>query len=180
MNDKQLATLIMAQILPAMQADSELSGVKLARNFQSRQQGANSSPYAYFFKVGDRRYGSPARTEVYNELTGLFTHTETQQYESTYQFSAWIPQDPANVTSLTESDILNAVSGIIQSDAILAAFQAQGVGILRVTEVRNPYIVDDHDQFEAVPSFDVILTYKRARVSTTPAVVTYEANVSRV
>ena len=180
MNDKQLAALFMAQLLPAMQATSGLSGVKLARSFQSRQQGANSSPYVYFVKVGDHRYGHPERKDEYAAGSGDFTHTEIQQYESTYQFSAWVPQDPKDVTGLTESDILNIVSGIMQSDAIISAFNAAGVGILRVTDVRNPYIVDDHDQFEAVPSFDVILTHKRTSVSTIPAVATYESNFGRV
>ena len=180
MNDKQLAALFMAQLLPAMQATSGLSGVKLARSFQSRQQGANSSPYVYFVKVGDHRHGSPARKDVFDAQANAFTHTEIQQYESTYQFSAWVPQDPKDVTGLTESDILNVVSGIMQSDALLAAFRAQGVGILRVTDVRNPYIVDDHGQFEAVPSFDVTLTYKRTSVSTIPAVAAYDLNLSRV
>lgn len=180
MNDKQLAALFMAQLLPAMQATSGLSGVKLARSFQSRQQGANSSPYVYFVKVGDHRYGHPERKDEYAAGSGDFTHTEIQQYESTYQFSAWVPQDPKDVTGLTESDILNVVSGIMQSDALLAAFRAQGVGILRVTDVRNPYIVDDHDQFEAVPSFDVTLTHKRTSVSTIPAVAAYDLNFGRV
>lgn len=180
MNDKQLAALFMAQLLPAMQATSGLAGVKLARSFQSRQQGANSSPYVYFFKIGDHRYGHPERKDVFDAQAGTFTHTEIQQYETTYQFSAWVPQDPKDVTGLTESDILNVVSGIIQSDAIISAFNAAGVGILRVTDVRNPYIVDDHDRFEAVPSFDVILTHKRTSVATIPAVTTYESNVSRI
>lgn len=180
MNDKQMAALFMAQLLPAMQATSGLAGVKLARNFQPRQQGANSSPYVYFVKVGDHRYGSPQRKGVLDSQANTFTHTEIQLYESTYQFSAWVPQDPKDVTSLSESDILNTVSGIIQSDAMLSAFNAAGVGILRVTDVRNPYIVDDHDQFEAVPSFDVTLTHKRTNVSTIPAVVTYESNFGRV
>ena len=180
MNDKQLAALFMAQLLPAMQATSGLSGVKLARNYQSRIHGANSSPYVYFVKTGDHRHGSPARKDAYDPQTGDFTHTETQQYETTYQFSAWVPQDPKDVTGLTESDILNTVSSIMQSDAILSAFSAAGVGILRVTDVRNPYIVDDHDQFEAVPSFDVTLTHKRTSVSTIPAVATYESNFGRV
>lgn len=175
MNDKQLAALIMAQVLPAMPA-----GVKLARNFQPRQHGASNTPYVYFVKIGDHRHGTPARKDTYVELTADFAHTETQVYETTYQFAAKVPQDPANVTELTESDILNAVSGIIQSDAILSAFQAQGVGILRVTDVRNAYVESDRDQFEAEPSFDVVLTHKRQIASTIPAVVTYEANLSRV
>lgn len=180
MNDKQMAALFMAQVKPALQATPGLESVKLARSFQARQQGASTAPYVYFFKVADHRHGSPARKGVFNESTGLFTYTETQKYETTYQFSAWIPQDPKDVDALTESDTLNMVSGIMQSDEIIAAFKAQGVGIFRVTDVRNPYILDDRDQFEAVPSFDVVLTHNRTRATTLPAVVAYEAKISRV
>lgn len=115
------------------------------------------------------------------DITGLvFDHADRQLYESTYQLSAWVPQDPASVNALTESDVLNIVSGIMQSDAIIAAFRASGVSLLRVTEVRNPYIVDERDRFEAVPSFDIVLLHHRETVSTLPAVVTYEANINRV
>lgn len=180
MNDKELNTLFTSQLLPAMQADIRLNGVKLARNFQQTQQGASTSSYVYFVKIGDHRYGHVARKDVLNLSAADFAHSETQVYETTYQFSAWVPQDPKDVTQLTESDILNIVSGIMQSDTTLAAFQAAGVGILRVTDVRNPYIVDDRDRFEAVPSFDIVLTHKRKTVSTIPAVVTYESNLGRI
>jgi hypothetical protein len=180
MNDKQIAALFMAQLLPAMQANPDLTGVKLARNFQPRQQGANSSPYVYFVKLGDKRYGHTARRDKYDPAAQALKHTELQAYLSTYQFSAWVPQDPRDVTGLTESDILNIVSGIMQSDAIISAFQAAEVGVSRVTDVRNPYIVDEHDQFEAVPSFDVVLSHKRQNVSAIPAAETVEFNVRRV
>lgn len=180
MKDKELAALFMAQLLPRMQAHPDLYGVGLARSYQQTPQGAASGPYVYFVKLGDRRYGHVERREEWNAATSTFDHHETQQYETTYQLSAWVPQDVKDVTSSTESDILNAVSGIMQSDSLLSAFRAAGVGVLRVTEVRNPYIVNDQDRFAAVPSFDVVLTHKRTSVSTLPAVVTYEANVSRV
>ena len=180
MNDKQLNALFMAQLLPAMQAQPALAAVGLARNFQPTQQGAATGPYVYFFKIGDHRYGHTKRADVWDDTAQTFTHTESQRYETTYQFSAWIPQNPKDVTSLTESDILNIFSGIMQSDAIISAFQAQEVGIIRVTDVRNPYIVDERDRFEAVPTFDIVLTHERKTVSTIPAVVTYDANVSRV
>lgn len=180
MNDKELNTLFMGPLLTAMTADIRLNGVRLARNFQQTQQGATSGPYVYFVKIGDHRYGHPGRTDVWDSVESVMRHTELQTYETTYQFSAWIPQDPTDVTGLTESDILNIVSGIMQSDAILSAFRAAGAGVLRVTDVRNPYIVDDRDRFEAVPTFDVVLTHKREVIATLPAVVTYDANVSRV
>jgi len=180
MNDKQIFTLFRSLLLPAMQADTNLAEVELARNFQARQQGASSGPIVYYFKVSDRRYGHPKRRDVWNSTTGRFDSVDDQQYQSTIQFSAWIPQDPANVSGLTESDILNMVSGIMQSDAMLSAFRAAGVGILRIADVRNPYIVDERDRFEAVPTFDIDLTHTRTRATTTPAVVAYEANISRV
>lgn len=181
MNDKQLNTLFMSHVLPAMQAHPDIPTVKLARNFQQRQQGAASAAYVYFVKIGDHRHGHPKRSDVYNATTGLFDHVETQTYETTYQFSAWVPQDPSDVTALTESDTLNIVSGIIQSDAILAAFSAAGVGVLRVTDVRNPYIVDDRDRFEAIPTFDIVLTHQRqTAVATLPTVSTYSTSVHQV
>lgn len=180
MQDKEINVLFMAQLLPAMQAIPSLYGVKLARNYQQTQQGATTEPYVYFFKFGDRRYGHTKRREVWDTIAGTFKHQEEQQYETTYQFSAWIPQDVKNVTSLTESDILNTVSGLMQNDALMAAFRIAGVGILRVTEVRNPYIVDDRNRFEAVPSFDIVLTHKRTSVSALPAVATYDSIISRV
>lgn len=180
MNDKEINALFMAKLFPAMQAQPDLYGVKLARNFQQTQQGAASNPYVYFVKIFDHRYGHVERREIWDNDAGDFRHEESQQYETTYQFSAWVPQDSKDVTSLTESDILNLVSGIMQSDALINAFRAAGAGILRVTDVSNPYIVDDRDRFEAVPTFDIVLTHKRIIASTTPAVVAYEANINRV
>jgi hypothetical protein len=180
MNDRQLFKLFMSSVLPLVQATDGLAGVKLARNFQPRQHGASTSPYVYFSKLGDHRHGHPNRKGVWDEGRGVFEYTETEQYETLVQFSAWIPQAGTDPDELTESDILNAVSGIIQSDEILAAFRAQGVGVLRVTDVRNQAIVDERDQFATVPTFDVTLTHKRTRVSTIPAVATIEANLGRV
>ena len=58
----------------------------------------------------------------------------------------------------------------MQSDATRAILNASGVGILRVTDIINPYFVDDRDNFEASPSFDFVLTYQNVRVSTSPQI----------
>lgn len=180
MNDKQIAALFMSELLPRMQAQPDLAGVALARKYQPRQQGAATGPVVYFFKVGDHGHGSPKREEIINGAGVIFNQTQRQLVETTYQFAAWIPQDPANVAALTESDVLNIVSAIMQSDALIAAFRAAGVGIQRVTDIRNPYFVDERNRFEAEPSFDIVLTHYRNLSSTLPAVDTFEANISRV
>jgi len=180
MRDMPLNQLIMAQLGPLMAADPDLAGVQLVRNFQPLPAGATTGPTVYFVKITDKRYGSSKRKDVWNIPDEQFDHAEIQTYETSYQFSAWIPQDVADPDRLTESDILNIVSGIMQSDTILQAFRAAGVGVIRVTEVRNPYEVDDRNRFEAVPSFDIVFTHTRERVTTLPAVVTYDARISRV
>ena len=186
MTDKELEALFVARLDAMMPEDPVLSvipGLTVAAGFQTRQQGKNDDACVYFFKIGDKRYGWKASKNTFvapvpPDPVGTMTHTETQLYESTFQFMALAPQGPDSVT--TESDILNLVAGIIASDANLAALQAQGVGILRVTDVRNPYFTDDRDRFVASPSFDVVFTHKRVRVSTDPVLVKYDAAVFRV
>ncbi len=178
MNDKELTALFVAQLGPLVRAQPGLEAVTFARNFQSRPQGVATGPIVYFFKVTEKRHGSPKRRDVIN-LDEEFDHSQLQLVEATWQFDAWIPQDPRIASELTESDVLSIVSGIIQTDTILQIFRDAGVGVQRVTEVRNPYIQDDRDRNEAIPSFDIVLTHYRTLVSTVPAAVTYEANTYR-
>lgn len=180
MNDKALFTLIRTTLRPLAQAQPGLASLQFARAFQPRAEGTPKGPAIMMFKVGDKRYGWPARHDQYNEAGVIFSHELRQQVETTIQFDAWIPQDPADTSGLSESDVLHTVSSIIQSDEVIATFRAAGVGLQRVTEVRNPYIVDDRDRFEAVPSFDIALTHYRVLSSTVPAVDTYDANIHRV
>ncbi len=178
MTDREILALIVAQVGPLARLQPGLAAVQFARNFQARPQGVASGPIVYFHKVGTKLYGSPKRRDVLN-VSGQFDHTQRQLNEDTWQFDAWVPQDPRDVAGLTESDVLTIVSSIIQTDTVIQAFRAAGVGLQRVTEVRNPYIQDDRDRNEAVPSFDIVLTHYRNLVTTVPAVVTYEANIYR-
>lgn len=180
MNDKELFALMRSTALPMIQVQPGLSAVAMSRKFQPRQQGAASGPIVYFVKLFDHRHGSPKREDLIDGSGTIFGHTERQLMESTFQLTAWIPQQPEDVTALTESDVLNIVSAIMQSDALIGVFWDAGVGIQRVTDVRNPYFTDDRDRFEAEPSFDIVFSHYRNLVSTLPTVDAYEANINRV
>jgi hypothetical protein len=103
-----------------------------------------------------------------------------QVYEQRYQFMALVPQRPADPMALTASDVLDITAGILGSDACRAALQAQGVGILRITDVRNPYFTNEGNRFEADPSFDVVFCHTRTLESIVPKVETYDLRVTRV
>ncbi len=180
MNDKDLFALFVQHLLPALRTRTGVSTLVLARSYQPEQQGSVQVPSVYFFKIADRRHGHTQRSTAYNEGTGLFDTNDVQVYESTFQLSAWAQENTNSVTSLTNSDILNVAAAIVQSDDFLNKFRLAGVGVLRVTDVRNPFIFNEQARFEAVPSFDVVLTYERELVLTTPAVETYETDIKRV
>lgn len=169
MNDNDLIELFLPIITDGLTANG-YSGVTVQQNYEPTMQGINSGPTVYFFKVGDHRYGFTKREDVLpSPDSPIFTHTETQQYETTFQVSALVTEDVNNI-SYTASDLVNIVAAILGSDNARNIMQDQNVEILRITEVRNPYFIDDRDRYEADPSFDFTLTYLRAIIATTPIV----------
>lgn len=168
MTDNELIELFLP-IINAGVASLGYEDVIVQQNYEPTMQGINSGPTVYFYKISDHRYGFLQRTDVWNERDSAFVHTESQQYETVFQVSALVTQDPANI-SYTASDLVNDVAAIMQSDNTRNILAASQVFIERVSEVRNPYFIDDRDRYEASPSFDFTLTYHRAIISSTPIV----------
>ena len=161
-------------IITTESSDSLVTGtatsIAIKQSFQPVQQGANSMPTLYLNKVGDYRRGMPYRASVWDAVNNIETYTELQQYETTFQITAWATQDPSNVNSLTASDLANYAAYVMQSDGAIFAYQALGVGIMKIGDVRNPYFSDDRERFEASPSFDFTLTHKQTIILTTPVI----------
>lgn len=165
MKDNQLIKLIF-DVLEGQQAISGIPDIEFAQAYQPTQQGVNSVSTAYLFKVGDVRIGLPLCEDKWDTDTQIMVHTETQVYQTTFQLSALSIQDPTiGEAQLTASDIVNACAYIMQSQATVEQLIAADVGILNVKEIRNPYFVDDHENFEANPSFDFTLTHKQIVIS---------------
>jgi hypothetical protein len=171
--------------------------VPVLQAYQPTMQGVNTAPALYIHKIGDRRVGSPRRNSkwvtTYSQLAtesdqGIATesgigiaadgtqqssmvHTETQRYETTFQLSALATQDPSTPMQLTASDLVNFAAAVVQSDAFIEAIEAQGVGVLKIFDIRNPYFTDDRGQFEASPSFDFVLCHNQTLISQVPVLI---------
>ena len=167
MLDNALIQLIISTII-AGETIAGITGTPIKQAFQPTNQGVNTGPTAYLYKIGDHRYGSVQCSDVWNQTSSTIVHTEIEQYETTFQISALATQNPATPTQYTASDILNLIASILQSQVTIATFEAQGMGILRVADVRNPYFLDDRQRYEANPSLDFVLTHKQIITSTTP------------
>lgn len=180
MNENQLMRLIIDALEAGAEQRIPEMKMKIKRAYQPTQQGAEKGPTWYCHKMPDRRYGHLQRTDVWDEVNERMVHTESQKYESDFQVNAMFKANPADIRAYTASDLANIAASIMQSDATIALFRDKKVGLLRITEVRNPYFLDDKDQNEESPSFDFTVTYDRVAVSYTPVVTTTEFNVQRV
>ena len=179
MLDNELIKLF-REIVLAQEAAAGIKGTPIKQAFQPTQQGVNTKPTAYFHKVGDRPVGCPHRKDEWDDGAKKLIHTETQQYETTFQISTLATQDPNTPEQYTASDVLNLIRYILQSTKTIAEFQANGVGIYRVAEVQNPYFLDDHHRNEASPYLRFTLTHKQIISSDMAAIATYEAQILTV
>lgn len=168
MTDSQLAALV----ITALRAGGVAAPMPIKQNNQPSTRGRPSGPCVLFEKIMDRRYGSTQRTDAPDpdEEFGVL-HVETQVLHTTFQINALAEPVGADgeppVT--TASDLVNLAAAAIQSDAAIAHLLAQGVGVFRVTDVRNPAFMNDQGQFERVPSFDFVLTHDQIMISKAPA-----------
>jgi hypothetical protein len=178
MQDNALIQLISPLITSALIADG-YTGVILAQSYQPTQQGVSRLPMVFMQKIYTHRYGWGRSYTKWNPLTLQEELNEDQWIETTFQFSALVTQSVQTPNQYTASDLANEVAAIVQSQAFQVALMAQNVGILRVSEIRNPWFQDDRDQFEALPSFDLVLSSLQTRLSTVPVVSSFIINVHR-
>jgi len=176
-NLNDIMTAVRAVLVP------KLPGVSVVQANQPTIEGREDGPAVLLYHIGDRRYGWTKRQDTPDLIDPLvMVHTETQFYETRIQVGALGPQPSATQVppTTTASDLVNTAAGILQSDAAIAALRVSGLAVLRVTDVRAPYMQNDRDQYEAVPSFDLVVTHEQVMVSTLPAAVVGELRMARV
>jgi hypothetical protein len=183
MTDNELLTAVIATLRVGYANLTTDYGVTVQQSYQPTHQGMPFGPTLTLHKIGDRRYGFLKRRDVYNAMhvPADFDHEEVQQYETTFQASGIFEQTASDTTGWTASDVANYGAAILQSDWGRLELQKSGIGILRVTDVRNPPMpTNQADEFEFVPNFDFVLTHKQTIVTATPAVTAEELRIRRV
>jgi len=136
---------------------------------QPTMQGINTNPTVYFYKVHSNRYGFLGRNDAWDSVSSTMIHSESQYFESTWQFQALYLQNPSTPDQFTASDLIQEISDILQSDSTRTTLNNSNIGILRITDIVNPYFVDDRDNYEAIPSFDIVFQYQNIRTSVDPS-----------
>lgn len=176
MKDNQLIDVLATKIEAAVAAAGWAFTV-LQKN-QPTQEGIPEAGSVWFEKISDYKYGSMKKSCVYRSQTNDFLETNTQVMETTFQISAFVIQDVSNLNLPTASDALNHVCLYLQSFQTIEALKQLGVSTMRVTDLRNPFFIDDNERFEGNPTFDIVLQHERTVEFITPAVSKVEGSPS--
>lgn len=148
----------------------DLAGYVVVQKPQMTQEAPPVEPTVFFQKLFDQPRGWAGAFDRYNETDGDFDHTEEQLVDTTFQISAFVPQDVTNVTMPTASDVVNFLKMYIQSRHTIALWQQSNVGQMRVSDVRNQTFEDDKTLFEFNPNFDLVLQHNSSITLKTPRV----------
>lgn len=177
-----------------------ITNVTVQQSLQPTQQGVPSGPTAAVFKVADKRYGFLKRKDVWVPIQGApfsngfsdgfpvnnpnspgyMGHEESQWMESTFQITCLVPQITGATRQMAAADLADACANALQSDAGRAILREEGVGVLRVTDIRAPAFLDDRDRHEYAPNFDFTLTHENVRLSSSPIVQNFDFDLQRV
>jgi hypothetical protein len=178
MRDNELIRLIISIINSGLLLRG-VSGIQVLQAYQPTQQGIIETPVVLISKMDDVPRLWPERTDNWDPLLEIESHSELQIYETHFQIGALYPQNPA-VDSMTASDLANTVRQIVQSEDCITTLLENDVQIIRVTPIRNPYFKDDRDLFEMSPSFDIALNHKQEFTNESNAVSLINAGIYRV
>lgn len=183
MLENDLYTLIRTTLLAEL--TGAYAGIVVRPIYQPLTVGTPTGPQITMQNIlPGRRYGAPRRDVVQpGSGVGDMVNQTTQWWETTLQISATARRDPTAPDFLTlpsAVDICKKASDILQGDTGLAALAVQRVRPLRITDIRNVQFVNESDQYEAMPSFDLTLVYLQVIESTTPPVVVFEPVTGRV
>jgi hypothetical protein len=165
MNEQDLIALVRTALLTELP-----EGVRVLQKNNPKIVGTPSAPTIYIETIiPAQRVGWVSRQERRRLGLDAFDHEELQWLETTLQISALARLRDGEPSA---ADHASMAADILQGDAGMAVLAAQRVRPLRVTTSRTVYFLNDSQQYEANPSFDIVLSHVQIRSSTTPRLET--------
>lgn len=144
---------------------SEFSGmgmqIRVLQSYSGISTGPPSVPAIIMHHIASERVGWQSRKTVVQQNS--FKIIEQQNIAETIQFNAVLPftkPEDETIDTPTVQGLLTTASMILQGSIMLSAVKAAGMGLQVVKPIATNYIQNEAEQWENVPSFDLVICHK--------------------
>ncbi len=145
-------------------------------SFQPTQEGRPTAPTVFFAAIGSRRYGWMERRNLWDSDAGVMRLHENQPMETTVQFSAYLGNS-TDPNAATPGDALTAICGVLQGEEFMGKALAAGVQVLRVTDQKVLPFQNENNQWERMPTFDIVIKHVDYFVDSVQAITQFEFKI---
>ncbi len=161
-------------------ADADL---RVTRSNQPTAQHAGAStgskPYQVFIApVASTQIGWSRDYDL--DTIGAATVGINHVKQKSYQISILTDFDPATMTVLPAHDVAQILNDMIQQPDSIRALKAGGVNIQQCTDVRPSFELNESEQWQSMPSFDITVSYNATYTKPIPAIIDTAGDIDRV
>lgn len=159
--------------------DADHPGVQVQRVYRQPTQSAATGPLVTLFRVNNQRVGALGKTEKWDRDNQVMNQEETWRQELTIQAGAIVPLS-MDENSFTGGDVMELLAVYLHGDEALKILAKDGLGILKITDIREIPYEDDADQVSVYVTFDFTLAYTQSRFRKIPVAEREEFIIHRV
>lgn len=135
--------------------------VRVMQSYSGVSSGPPAVPAIIMHHIATERVGWQSRKPIM--IAGKAELHEQQNVAETIQFNVVLPfvkPEDETIDTPTVQGVLTKASMILQSHLMLSATKTAGMGIQAVKAITSNYIQNEAEQWENVPSFDLVICHK--------------------
>ncbi len=170
MNDNQLISALITVIEDQLTLVN-IENFEVSRNFQPSDQYAGAdNDDAIKTRVYLHSITNPPMGHSRKYSTDNSQRADLQHMSETIQISVLHDFDYTDVNALTPKTMCNTVRALLDSPDAIKALRESNIFLQEVGDVRSIFFVNDKDQNESVPNFDLTVTYRSEIIKSTSTV----------
>lgn len=175
MNDRDVVRALIAEIKNQLGIYGvSSSDIYVGRANQPTRQNAGAKLYNVYLSpinntdIGWGRYRVDGGTKV--------THTK----QKSYQINTVTDYDHVNDVGMPAQDLAHVVHDMLEHPDAIQSLLGEGVNVMRCTDVRPLYWMNEQDEYEPMPSFDIVVNYSESYVKPSPYVTEVTGTLEQV
>lgn len=160
MNSNVLVTALIEEIESQLN-EQGITDFEVSRNFQPSQQFSGGDNYSdiktqiYLHAISNPSLGHSRKYNSDNTK-----RADLQHLTKVYQVSVLHAFDYTDVDAMPPEDMCALVRALIDSPDAIKSLRAKNIFLQEVTDLRPIFFVNDKDQNESVPNFDLTAVYR--------------------